>query len=55
MGLTDEMLHGLPDENLDLAASITLKLFEDAPLFSKAKKSLRCDLKLFLAEFKTRR
>jgi hypothetical protein len=53
MALTKQILQRLSDEDLDLSASITLKLFEEATS-SKAKNLLKQDLKLFLAEFEAR-
>ena len=53
--LTKEMLQRLPDENLDLAASITLTLFNQAPFFSRIKRLLKRDLRLFQGEFQARK
>lgn len=53
--LTKEILHNLADENLDLSASITVALFHDASFFSKARRILTRDLKLFQTEFQRRK
>ncbi len=36
--LTKEMVQRLPDENLELASSITLTLFNKSSFFSRAKR-----------------
>ncbi len=52
--LTKETLESLADENLDLAASITLTLFNQSPIMSRIRRILRKDLKMFIAELERR-
>ncbi len=52
--ITEEMVRRLDNENLFLASTIALSLFVSAPLFSKIKRTLRCDLKIFTAELERR-
>ncbi len=52
--ITKEMLQRFPDENLELAASITLTLFNQSSFFSRTKRALGHDLKLFVTELERR-
>ncbi len=52
--LTKETLESLTDENLGLAASITLTLFNQSPVISKIRRTLKEDLKMFKAELELR-
>ena len=51
---TKEMLQRMSDENLELASSITLTLFNESSFFSRVKRQLGRDLKLFVTELEKR-
>ena len=52
--ITKELLQRMSDENLELASSITLTLFNKSPFLSRVKRTLGRDLKLFVTELEKR-
>ena len=52
--ITEEMLQRMPDENLELASSIMLTLFNTSPFFSRTKRQIGHNLKLFVTELERR-
>ncbi len=52
--ITEKMLQRMPDENLELASSIALTLFDTSPSFSRIKRQIGRDLKMFVTELEKR-